>query len=330
MVVLAVVVTVFTALTVARSQALGIPLRDPGGEFVVHRVAITLAVALVLVVLDAVRRVGRRDLSWSRVRVALREKWTPRRTGLAAGALAAYHLTYFDYHNLKSWNALRGLKDAELTRWDEWLFGGNSPAVLLHDLLGTDAAAAFLIFVYESFPTLVAFSFVAAVVLPREIRDGLVFLSSLVWVWILGTVCYYVLPTLGPWDFSPEDFASLPRTVVTDTQAKYLAQRVSFLADPQAPGSFAQIGAFASLHVGVSSVIWLMLIVLRQRLLGWLMGVFVAITMVATIYVGWHYVLDDVAGLAIAAISVGLGVAMFRGPRTQSGHRQEETRTIPA
>ena len=37
------------------------------------------------------------------------------------------------------------------------------------------------------------------------------------------------------------------------------------------------------------------------------MAVYLGLTMVATVYLGWHYVLDDVVGFAMAAAAVWLG-----------------------
>lgn len=310
-----VVVGAFAVLTVARSLTLGIALRDPGGEFLRNRILITAGLGLLLAVLDAARRTRMRAEGWERVLPTLRERWTRRRLGVAVSLLAAYHLTYFCYHNLKSWNALNPVRDARLARVDRWLLGGHTPAALLHDVLGTHVAAWVLVVVYESFGTLVPLVVVAAVVLPRRRRDATAFVAALVWVWILGVGCYYLLPSLGPFHQSPQDFATLPHTIVTETQARYLHQRADFLAHPRVSGSFAQIGAFASLHVGVSTVVLLVCAVQRRRVLVRLLLPYVALTVVATVYLGWHFLVDDVAGLAIAALAVGLGELTTRGGR---------------
>ena len=45
---------------------------------------------------------------------------------------------------------------------------------------------------------------------------------------------------------------------------------------------------------------------------------FLGLTALATIYFGWHYVIDDVAGLAIGAFAVfaaGMLVGIWRHPR---------------
>ncbi|MEA2177287.1 MAG: hypothetical protein QOG77_584, partial [Solirubrobacteraceae bacterium] len=39
-----------------------------------------------------------------------------------------------------------------------------------------------------------------------------------------------------------------------------------------------------------------------------------ALTVVATVYFGWHYLLDDVAGVVIALLAVGIA-AVLKGDR---------------
>ncbi len=208
-----------------------------------------------------------------------------------------------------------------LTAWDRWLFLGHSPAVLLHDLLGQHAAAWVLMVWYETFGTLVILAFPAAVVLARRMRDAYAGIAAFVWVWILGTATYYAIPTLGPFHQEPGDFSGLPHMMIQDTQARYVAQRDHLLAHPHAPDAFAQISAFASLHVGVSATILGLVWWHRMRRMTIVMTVFLAGTMVATVYLGWHFAVDVPAGLAIAAL------AWILGPLTVGVRRRPPVKT---
>jgi membrane-associated phospholipid phosphatase len=230
----------------------------------------------------------------------------------AARALLAYHLVYFSYHNLKSWDVLNPPRDQMLLAWDRWLFLGHDPAVLLHHALGTHAAAYVLMVFYEAFSTVVTVSFVAAVVLADEVRDGAVLVASLVCVWILGVASYYAIPSLGPFHSAPGAFSSLPHTMIQDTQARYLAQRADLLADPDAPHAFAQVSAFASLHVAVTATLVLMAAHYRLRRTTVVLSAYLAVVMVATVYLGWHFAVDVLAGLAIAVVGVWLGKRIAR------------------
>jgi hypothetical protein len=297
----------FASVAVARSLTVGIPLKDPGGNFFVTRVAFTLALFVGFMAIEAVLRTPRGERSPRTLWATARRRWPRRRLATAWACLLAYHVVYVCYHNLKSWDVLNSPRDHDLTRVDQWLFLGNSPAVLLHDLLGQGLAAHVLLLIYESFPTMVVLAVPASVFTPR-LRDGLTVLASLIWVWILGTATYYAVPSLGPFQDRPQDFAGLSHTLATSTQALYMSQRAHLLAHPHAHDAFAQISAFASLHVGVSTVIALMAGHLGFTRTSRALGVFVALTCVATVYLGWHFVVDDVAGLAIAWIAVRLGI----------------------
>jgi membrane-associated phospholipid phosphatase len=302
----------FALVTVARSWAVGIRIKDPGGEFLVRRVALTLGLFLAFAAVEAVLRTPRSERRWSSVWSTARRRWPSRRLATAWSALLAYHVVYLSYHNLKSWDVLNAPRDHQLSALDRWLFLGHSPAVLLHDLLGQGSSARALVVVYETFPTLVVVVVAASVFTP-ELRDGLTVLASLAWVWILGVATYYAVPSLGPFSDRPQDFAGLPTGVVGRTQALYLAQRDHLLAHPHAPDAFAQVSAFASLHVGVTTVITLMASYLGLRRTAWLLRMFLGLTCVATVYLGWHFVVDDVAGLAIGWLAVRLGIVMSAG-----------------
>lgn len=306
-----IVVAAWGALAIARSVQVGVPFRDPGGDILRGRLAISAALFVVLVPIDALLRTRwgpQAGRGWWQV---LRARWTGRRVLLAALALLAYHLVYFCYHNLKSWDAFNTVRDAMLMSWDRTLFAGHTPAVLLHDLLGQHAAAWILAYWYESFGTMVIVATVAAVVFPTRIRNAYVAIAAGLWIWVLGTVSYYLIPSLGPFHQDPQAFAQLPHMMIQDTQAHYMAQRASFLADPHAPGAFQQVSAFASLHVGVTTVMWLMTGWFGLRWVFRAMTVFLLGTIVATTYLGWHFFVDDLAGLFIGWLAVFLGSRMI-------------------
>jgi membrane-associated phospholipid phosphatase len=102
---------------------------------------------------------------------------------------------------------------------------------------------------------------------------------------------------------------------VTDLQASLLEKRAAFLANPAAPGAAQSIGAFASLHTAIWTTIVLATHLLgaprRVRALVWALAV---LTVVATVYFGWHYLLDDAAGVLIALVAVAVA-ALLTGLR---------------
>lgn len=282
------------------------------------RITLSFAILIVLILLDGAVRAGRRGWTFGKMGYAIRTRWTRDRILLAVTGLVAYHLVYAFYRNLKSWNAFRTQHDDALLKADRWLFFGHDPAQLLHDLFGEQVAPHVFRAIYESFSIMVPISFVAALVFAPLIREGYVFLTSAMWVWILGVGSYYLIPAIGPFHSAPELFSGLDPTSVTATQAKYMAERAQFLHDPGLADTFASIGAFASLHTGFTFLVVLMMRYYGFRRISQILGIYLVAVMISTIYLGWHFVLDDVAGLIIAWAAVRLGrLTVYPPGRTQ-------------
>jgi len=310
-----VVVAAFAVVTAFRSHQVGIPLRDPSGSIFRNRIALSLVLFAVFAVVDAAVRIDRRGWNLSRLSQEVRRRWPKDRLILGLSGVLAYHLVYACYRNLKSWNAFRHQQDDHLLSLDKALFAGHSPAVLLHDLLGEGAAAQILTVIYQSFGYIVPVSFVAALVFANQIRQGYVFLSAALWAWIIGVGTYYLVPAIGPFWSASKEFAGLDPTKVTRTQAKYMTERADLLAHPGASDSFASIGAFASLHVGFTCLILLMVRYYGFPRATKVMTVYLILIMISTIYLGWHFVVDDAAGLLLAYIAVLFGRLTIYGRR---------------
>lgn len=300
-------VAVFVVVTLIWSNHVGIPLRDPEGKMFRTRLASALVLFAMLALVDAGMRTRRSNGTFRGTFTTLRARWPRERLALAGSGLLAYHVVYVCYRNLKSWDVFNHLRDDELLRLDRWLFFGHSPAVLLHDILGTQVAAYVLMVAYKSFTYLVPLSLVSSLVFLDRIRDGYVFLVSTLWLWILGVGSYYLIPTLGPFASAPAEFSQLTHTSITSTQAEYLAERSHLLDHPQAGDAFASISAFASLHVAFTCLILLMLRYYGFGRAAKVMAGYLIAVIVATIYFGWHYVTDDIAGIALAALAVLFG-----------------------
>ena len=301
------IVVVFALIALARSRQVDIPFRDPHGKLFASKIVSTAETLLAFVAIDIAWRWfrGRRDgrSLWQTIRT----RWTPYRIVMIVAALLAYQTVYLSYRNLKSWDVFLSPQDDMLLKWDKWLFFGHSPAVLLHDLLGQDAVAPLLTTWYEFFSTLVTLALVAALAFTPTVRSAYVFIVSAMWAWIIGVGSYYLIPTLGPFWSAPQEFAGLTRTSIQHTQENYVLQRTNLLAEPHVSGHFAQISAFASLHCALTFLLFLMARYYGLRRLSWAVAVFLVGTMIATVYFGWHFAVDDIAGLALAWVSVQLG-----------------------
>ena len=306
-------VVAFAVVTYLRSRQVDVPLRDPHGKLFSAKILSTLETLLVFVAVDIVVRWLRGRAGGATLWRTARTRWTPYRIGMIALALVSYQVVYLCYRNLKSWDVFRTPQDDLLLRWDRWLFFDHSPAVLLHDLLGRDFAARFLTDWYEAFSTLVTLALVGALAFTPTVRSAYVFVVSAMWAWIIGVGSYYLIPSLGPFHAAPAEFAGLTPTSIQTTQATYVEQRAHLLAHPEVHGAFAQISAFASLHCALTMLIFLMARYYGLRVLSWAAAVFLAGTLLATVYLGWHFAVDDIAGIAIAWAAVQLGKITVNG-----------------
>jgi PAP2 superfamily len=321
-----VVAIAFAVVTAAQAFRLHIGLRDPGGEFFSRRLVASVVILAVLAVADATVRTRRAGDGWIAVPGVLRSRWAPGRVCAALAALVAYDVVYLCYHNLKSWDAFNAPRDALLRRADRLLFLGHSPAVVLHDLLGQHWADLLLTIVYESFSTWVPLSVVAVLAFADRIRDAYVFVASAMWVWILGVVTYYLIPSIGPFWSSSRQFAGLPHTIITSTQSRFVAERLYLLQHPADGDAFSQLAAFASLHVGFTCMTLLVLRHYGFRRAARLMTGYLALVMVATVYLGWHFATDLLGGVAVACVAVLLGRLTVdpRGVRGQVSRHSAE------
>jgi hypothetical protein len=297
------------------TSSVGLPLRDPD-----HVAALYLALVgfgvLMLVGLDILIRASRRS-GGSRPDAAMlrevrRERWTPGRSLAVGGALVAFYATYMAYRNLKSVVPLLrpgDLFDRQLAAFDRGLFGGNDPAELLHTLLGTGATTHVLSAAYVAFIVFLPLTIGVALVFSNDLQVGLFYVTAQSINWVLGIGSYFLLPSLGPIYFEPAAFSHLPASEATHLQAVLLDQRLNFLADP-ATGTPQSIAAFASLHISMSFTAamgaQLLGVGRRLRIVLW---IWFGVTALDTIYLGWHYVVDDVAGIAMGAIALVLARA---------------------
>jgi membrane-associated phospholipid phosphatase len=304
-------VTLLTALLA--TQSVGVPFRDPD-HVVGKRLAMVACGVALLVVFDIVVRAAWRSRriapSLAALRSVQRERWNRRRGAAVAIALVSFYVTYLAYRNLKSIIPLLRpdeLFDAQLASFERSIFGGNDPAELLHTLLGTGVAAEILSVVYVLFIAFVPVSLALALVFSPDLKGGIFYATAMSINWGLGIVSYYLLPAMGPIFAAPAAFADLPATEVSRLQGLMLDQRIDFLRDPTAADAAQNIAAFGSLHVSIifTAAIAAHMLGLGPRLKIGLWVAF-ALTCLATIYFGWHYVVDDVAGLAMGLTALAL------------------------
>lgn len=305
------------ALAVITSISINRPLIDPEGFLGPAWIRLPLIVlgALLLDLLPRTIWVTRGNPAKMKAVATerLRTHWTRDRLLLVVMGLVCFYITYVSYRNLKSFLPfVRGLEtrndyDRSLHLMDRWLFFGSEPAIVLHDLFGSGIVAHFLSTIYLWFLPLVPLALAAWLVWSRNLSFGYWFATSQCVAWSLGTASYYMMPTLGPGFEYPWLYRDLDETGATQLMEALFNGRTTFRFYEYA-GAVNSVAGFASLHVAITLLVALMVqYTLRSRILHWVFWVNFAITIVATLYFGWHYVADDVAGVIIALIAFYLG-----------------------
>jgi membrane-associated phospholipid phosphatase len=307
-----------SAATITVAAVYDLPIRDPDGYFgktFVRLPAIVLACVFLDIAPRAIRRAARvRDVGPMFVAVA-RERWTASHMTVVAVGLTSWYIIYVAFRNLKSFVPFVNdrLFDAELARLDRWFTMGYDPAGLLHEWLGTGLTSHFMSFVYIAWIAFVPASLAAALVWTRNAAATAWYVTAIATDWVLGAILYYLVPSVGPIYADPRGFGDLAATYNSWIQVHLWAYRADVLADPNATGAMQTIAAFASLHVGISVTAFLISLFVdvptwvRQAL-----GVFLVLTVICTVYLGWHYVVDVIGGVALGAAAVWVA-AMVTG-----------------
>ncbi|WP_110180500.1 phosphatase PAP2 family protein [Nocardioides solisilvae] len=327
-------------LALAASLSLDRELVDPEGFLGPSQVRLPLLVGAALLA-DMLPRyfwVGRGHprAGWEAMKERWRTHWNRERLTLVVLGIVCFYVTYVCYRNLKSFLPfIMGDKkyDRELHVLDRALFGGTEPAEVLHAVLGTGISAHFLSTIYLWFLPLVPIGVAVFLVWSRNIVFGYWFVTSQVLIWTLGTASYYALPTLGPGFRYPWLYADLPDTGTRTLMEALFYARKGVIHDG-IEGAVQSVAGFASLHTGVTLLVALMVqYTMRNRTVKILFWVNFGVTVLATLYFGWHYVADDIAGVAIALVSFYLGgLASGQKFTRQTLHEQAspvEPRTTP-
>jgi len=309
MVVLAAVMTVATILV---CSVQGLPIRDPdddtlGPAYV--RFPLFLLVAFLCDVLPRVVLRHRRETEGyvASFRAVLHERWVPSQVRFMFIGLAGWYIAYATFRNLK--NAVPfvngSLWDDTMERLDHTLWLGHDPASVLHAVFGQGVAASVFSLIYVAWIALIPLTLMWALVWSRNHALGAWFVTAFAVDWALGAATYFAFPTLGPVYSDPGTFAGLHETTVTTLQSSMIADRSIVLGDPTGHHALQSIAAFASLHVGLTVTVCLLVELAGARrslrLLAWS---FLALTSLATVYLGWHFFVDTLGGVVVGAMAV--------------------------
>jgi hypothetical protein len=325
------------ALMVAVAVIEGLPIRDPDARYVGSSLALIVLIVAIFVVLDviprSVRLAGSGGVAVSEaLRRVFSERWWGRRGLIVLACILGFYATYLSYRNLKSFLPLTtdSVHDTALLDLDKAMFFGHQPATLLQDLLGRGISASVLSAVYLAFLSFVPLSIGFALIWWSRVAAGVWYITALGMNWLLGVLSYYLVPSMGPIYARPSLFHDLPTTGVSELQQRLLAERAEVVANPHATDAVQSIAGFASLHIAVVFTAALISqLVGAPRLLRIGLWCYLTLTLLSTVYFGWHYVIDDVAGFGIGAIAT-IGAGAVVGFRVRPSDALARLRQWPA
>jgi len=312
------------------SYRLDLPLRDPDGLAGPAYIRLPLIV-IIFFLSDVVPRCLIKNRGFKNFvpsfKAYTKERWTKSRIALVGVGLSSFYVVYVSYRNIKGFLPFvrtDTLYDSTLHKLDIALMFGHDPAVVLHHVLGTGISAHVLSYIYIMFLTFVPVSLGAALVWSKNVATGFWYVTALCINWVLGALSYYWLPSLGPF-YKNGAFNELPETGVTALQRGLAAGRQRVLEDPHSTTSIQSVAAFASLHVSIIFTAALIChYVIQSRWVRWTMWIYFVLTAISTVYFGWHYLLDDIAGLAIGWIAVWIGAKTTGHVMGVQRHQVEE------
>jgi hypothetical protein len=266
------------------------------------------------------------------VRNRLKNHWNKERIVLVASGITSFYVVYVTYRNIKSFlpSVIDRTYDRELHLLDHALLFGHDPATILHTVLGTGIAAHVLSYVYLWFLPMVPLVVTAWVVWARNLSYGYWFVTSQCIAWVLGTISYYALPTLGPGFEYVALYTDLPSTPSGKLMTALAFTRYD-VVNGTASNAVQSVAGFASLHCGITMLVALMVqYTIRIKWLRIAVWINFSVTAVATLYFGWHYMADDVAGVLIALVSFYVGGLASGQKFEKRGLRSHPTTTTSA
>lgn len=197
------------------------------------------------------------------------------------------------------------LFDPQLWNLDQILCFGYSPSFFLLTLFSEPQVLQVIDWIY-------AIGFLASVnvigtyfaSLPDH-RVRVAFMNANALLWLIGAWLYVAVPSLGPAYRFPEVWLPMAR-LLERTQhfqrllmSNYRALLSAPQKEPQAINILFGVAAFPSLHVAfqVLAFLWM------RRLTKWggiVFGSFAIFIFIGSIVTGWHYLIDGIAGAALA------------------------------
>lgn len=199
------------------------------------------------------------------------------------------------------------LLDQALWDLDRKLLFGMSPNILFLDLFANPRMLRFIDWTYgQVFVASMTLAFGFFLSAPSR-RIRIAFANGNAALWLIGAWLYVLVPSLGPvFRFPDLWFAhekALPRVQLMQVVLMHNYQNVLKLINGR-PGDPVNllfgIAAFPSMHVAFQSYVffWMRRVWRSGEII---FAIFVFVIFLGSIVTGWHYMIDGIAGFALAA-----------------------------
>ena len=191
--------------------------------------------------------------------------------------------------------------DLQLLEFEKAILAGYLPSDLMLMLFGEGSMEFFS----KGYTSFYFFNAILCFVMlfQRKVNKYHEFFTAFTLVWFLSILIIYIYPTWGPCFFIPESYTWFAGTHISDLQANLWTMKLELDANPQSKSAMFLISGLPSLHVAAvilgSIYFWKV-----SKMVGIVSWAFTFLTVLTTIYFGWHYVMDDVASVVMVYAAI--------------------------
>jgi hypothetical protein len=209
------------------------------------------------------------------------------------------------------------LYDRQLWEIDSAMCGGYAPVVFVVSLFSSPRVLTFFDQAYARifFSSLnIAFTYVMS---HPSRRVRVAFSDGNALMWSIGAWLYLLIPSLGPAYFFPDVWIPIRSYMpVTNVFHAALIANYQNMLKLMRTGSakvtyLYGVAAFPSLHVAFQTFVfaWMRRLWVSGQVL---FGAFMLIILIGSMITGWHYLVDGIAGIALAALSYWIPARTWR------------------
>lgn len=212
------------------------------------------------------------------------------------------------------------LYDQAMWDLDQALMAGLSPNIFFMNLFGESFVMRVIDWSYARIfvaSMTVAFGFFLS---DPSRRLRLAFSTGNTFLWIAGAWLYMLIPSIGPAYRFPDLWLPLASALpITQNSQAVLMRNYQNVLRMTSGGTgevnlMFGVAAFPSLHVAFQTFafLWMRRIWIYGQIV---FGVFVLVILIGSVVTGWHYLIDGLAGVLLAAIAYWIAVRMWRVQR---------------